>query len=37
MILVARLSNNVGKTMCRDEEYVKYLRRCIDWRLRYEK
>ena len=34
---VAKLSNNPGKTMCRDPEYVKYLRRCIDWRMKYEK
>lgn len=34
---VAKLSNDAGKTMCRDEAYVDYLRRCIDWRLRYEK
>lgn len=34
---VAKLSNNAGKTMCKDAEYVEYLKRCIDWRLRYEK
>lgn len=34
---VAKLSNNIGKTMCKDEEYVNYLMRCIDWRMRYEK
>lgn len=32
---VAKLSNNIGKTMCRDQEYVDYLKRTIDWRLRY--
>ena len=25
-----------GKDMCRDNEYVEYLKRCIDWRLRHE-
>lgn len=34
---VAKLSNNSGKTMCRDAEYVNYLKRCIDWRERFEK
>ena len=34
---VAKLSNNIGKTMCKDEEYINYLRRCIDWRLKFEK
>lgn len=34
---VAKLSNNLDKTMCRDEEYVNYLKRCIDWRLKFEK
>ena len=33
---VAKLSNNSSKTMCCDEEYIAYLKRCIDWRLRYE-
>lgn len=34
---VAKLSDAHGKTMCRDDEYIKYLRRCIDWRLNNEK
>ena len=34
---VAKLSNNIGKTMCRNNEYVEYLKRAIDWRLRYDK
>lgn len=34
---VAKLSNNIGKTMCRDEEYIKYLQRCIEWRLKYDR
>lgn len=32
---VAKLSNDSGKGMCRDNEYVEYLKRCIDWRLRH--
>ena len=34
---VAKLSDVEGKNMCKDPEYVKYLKRCIDWRLRHEK
>ncbi|MBQ4289828.1 MAG: nicotinate phosphoribosyltransferase [Clostridia bacterium] len=30
---VAKLSDDPGKGMCDNEEYVRYLRRCIDWRL----
>lgn len=33
---VCKLSNDPGKGMCRDDEYVEYLKRCIDWRLRHE-
>lgn len=33
---VAKLSNNPGKTMCRDPEYVNYLKRTIEWRLKYD-
>lgn len=33
---VAKLSNNEGKTMCKDEKYINYLKRCIDWRLKYD-
>ena len=32
----AKISDTPGKGMCRDEEYVEYLKRCIDWRLRHE-
>lgn len=32
----AKLSDCEGKSMCRDTEYVDYLRRCINWRLRHE-
>lgn len=34
---VAKLSDVEGKGMCRDNEYISYLRRCIDWRLTHEK
>jgi nicotinate phosphoribosyltransferase len=34
---VAKLSDVDGKGMCRDNEYVEYLKRCIDWRLRHER
>ena len=30
---VAKLSDNPGKTMCSDNEYVDYLKRAVDWRL----
>lgn len=33
---VAKLSDVEGKGMCRDERYVDYLRRSIDWRLTHE-
>ena len=33
---VCKLSNNDGKIMCQDNEYVDYLKRTIVWRLRYE-
>lgn len=33
---VAKISDVEGKGMCRDSEYVEYLKRCIDWRLRHE-
>ena len=33
---VAKLSDDIGKSMCRDEEYVKYLRRSVDFRLKRE-
>lgn len=34
---VAKISDCDGKSMCRDNEYVEYLKRCIDWRLRHER
>ena len=33
---VAKLSDVEGKNMCKDPEYIKYLKRAIDWRLRHE-
>lgn len=33
---VCKLSNTPSKSMCRDNAYVEYLKRCIDWRLKYE-
>ena len=32
---VAKISDSPGKGMCRDDEYVPYLQRCIDWRLKH--
>ena len=34
---VAKLSDVEGKNMCKDPEYVKYLKRAIDWRLRHDR
>ena len=31
------ISDVEGKGMCRDNEYVNYLQRAIDWRLRHER
>ena len=33
---VAKLSDDEGKTMSRNEEYVQYLKRTLDWRLKSE-
>ena len=33
---VAKLSDAPGKAMCRDEEYLEYLRRSVDFRLKRE-
>ncbi len=30
---VAKISDTDGKGMCKNPEYVDYLKRCIDWRL----
>mgnify|MGYP003472595022 FL=1 len=33
---VAKLSNSEGKTMCKDNEYVEYLKKSIEWRLNHQ-
>ena len=33
---VAKISDTSGKGMCKSEEYVHYLKRCIDWRMEHE-
>ena len=33
---VAKISDVEGKGMCKSEEYVHYLKRCIDWRMQHE-
>ena len=30
---VAKISDTPGKGMCKNQEYVDYLQRCIDWRM----
>lgn len=32
---VAKISDAPGKGMCRDEEYIEFLRRSIDWRMKH--
>ena len=34
---VAKLSDSPGKAMCRDEKYLEYLKRSVDFRLDREK
>ena len=34
---VAKLSDIEGKGMCKNSDYVDYLRRCINWRMEHEK
>ena len=34
---VAKLSDTPGKAMCRDEEYLQYLKRSVEFRLEREK
>ncbi len=34
---VAKLSDVEGKGMCKNSDYVDYLRRCINWRMEHEK
>ncbi len=33
---VAKISDTEGKGMCKNEEYVDYLKRCINWRMNNE-
>ena len=33
---VAKLSDVEGKGMCKNPEYIDYLQRCIDWRIKHE-
>ncbi len=33
---VAKLSNAEGKTMCKDSDYIEYLKKTIDWRLNHK-
>ncbi len=33
---VAKISDAEGKSMCKSDDYVHYLRRCIDWRMEHE-
>ena len=33
----AKISDTPGKGMCKNPEYVKYLERCIDWRMKNDK
>lgn len=33
---VAKLSNSESKTVCKDAEYVEYLKKTIDWRLNHK-
>lgn len=33
---VAKISDSEGKGMCKNQEYVDYLKRCIKWRLDHE-
>lgn len=34
---VAKISDTDGKGMCKNPEYVEYLQRCIDWRMKEDK
>ena len=33
---VAKISDVSGKGLCKNPEYVEYLQRCIDWRMKHE-
>lgn len=34
---VAKISDDPGKGMCKNEEYISYLKRCLDWRMNNDK
>lgn len=34
---VAKISDTPGKGMCKNPDYVDYLQRCIDWRIKEDK
>ena len=34
---VAKLSDNIGKTMCLDDEYLEYLRNAVNYRIKIGK
>ena len=34
---VAKISDTPGKGMCKNPDYVHYLRRCIDWRMKNDR
>lgn len=34
---VAKISDTKGKGMCKNPEYVAYLQRCIDWRMKNDR
>lgn len=34
---VAKISDTEGKGMCKNADYVEYLQRCIDWRMKHGK
>ena len=33
---VAKISDDDGKTLCRDSSYIEYLKRAINWRLNHQ-
>ncbi|MCR5216811.1 MAG: nicotinate phosphoribosyltransferase [Lachnospiraceae bacterium] len=34
---VAKISDDAGKGVCKNPQYVKYLQRCIDWRMQNDR
>ena len=34
---VAKISDTPGKGMCKNPDYVEYLKRCIDWRMKHDR